>query len=165
MDSSQSAVDEVPLDNAPVIGFIVNALTMKLKGNPAHFQSLVQQLRARDDQDMIWRVYHGLSSTVAQFALHVDKYRDLITAIFSFGRISLCLLKLYFYSFFAVLPSTPSPTDWKCFKNVRVAFVNLIVRMVSANATLLVPAWEVLVRGFVFQPADTKHISGKSFKR
>lgn len=125
---TSDAMEEGPVDNAQVVTFMLNALSAKEKGNSANYLSIVQQIVVRNDLDMVWRVYHGLSKCVAHFTPHPDKYKDLIQAIFSY--------------------------DWRGPGKISCAFIHLQHSIVSANATFLGSVFESFVKALQIQLPD-----------
>ena len=106
-----------------VKNFILTALVAKGKGDTSHYNHIVQQLRVREDREMVGSVFIGLGSCVSLFTQRPDLYRDLIESLFSY--------------------------DWKGNKRVNVAYASLLGHVVSSNVTFLVSAFRMLVRNLV----------------
>ena len=106
-----------------VKNFILAALVAKGKGDTSHYNHIVQQLRVREDREMVGSVFIGLGSCVSLFTQRPDLYRDLIESLFSY--------------------------DWKGNKRVNVAYASLLGHVVSSNVTFLVSAFRMLVRNLV----------------
>ena len=106
-----------------VKNFILAALVAKGKGDTSHYNHIVQQLRVREDREMVGSVFIGLGSCVSIFTQRPDLYRDLIESLFSY--------------------------DWKGNKRVNVAYASLLGHVVSSNVTFLVSAFRMLVRNLV----------------
>jgi hypothetical protein len=51
---------------------LTTALNAKAKGDTPHYNLFVQQVRVRDDEDMVAKVVIGLSSCVSQFTQRYD---------------------------------------------------------------------------------------------
>jgi hypothetical protein len=134
---------EPPADaaQAQVVTFIANALTLKLKGNPMFYNTLIQQLNKRDDMELLWRVYHALVDHVgtvvgaqsqnnntnsnynSSYNNNRSMFIDVVNAVFAF--------------------------DWRCDRRTTMAVVQLVTQMVSLNATYVCAAFDFLVRGLL----------------
>jgi hypothetical protein len=134
---------EPPADaaQAQVVTFIANALTLKLKGNPMFYNTLIQQLNKRDDMELLWRVYHALVDHVGtvvgaqsqnnntnsnynnSYNNNRSMFIDVVNAVFAF--------------------------DWRCDRRTTMAVVQLVTQMVSLNATYVCAAFDFLVRGLL----------------
>jgi hypothetical protein len=115
-------------DMGPVKQFISQSLTQKAKEDTYFFDNVCKQLRDRDDPEMVYKVMISLTSYASIFTSDPDCYRDLVTSIFSY--------------------------DWKSDRKISIAFVNLVGCMVSANATFLIPSFQMLARSLVPTDAD-----------
>mmetsp|Transcript_2582 Transcript_2582/g.2687 ORF Transcript_2582/g.2687 Transcript_2582/m.2687 type:complete len:812 (+) Transcript_2582:179-2614(+) len=110
-------------DVEPVKAFLLAALVSKSKGDGYNYSQVVNQIRMRQDQDMVATVFIGLGSCVSQFTQRPDQYRELIQSIFSY--------------------------DWTCNHQVTLAYVQLLGHIISSNVTFLVPAFHMLVKNLV----------------
>ena len=127
-----------PPDMVTIKQFLSTALNMKDKsyksgkGTTAaatsHYDQIVNQIKVRDDPEILWKVYVGLASFVSFFTAKPEIYKDLIQAIYSY--------------------------DLKLDIKVTVAFVNLLGQMVSSNATFLGPTFQFLIKLFVLDDND-----------
>ena len=139
--TTESIDDDIfPQDNSQVVGFISNAMTLKAKGNPTFYNTLLQQLLARDDQDMLWRVYMGLSTIVTQFTNDKsNRYGDLFHALLSY--------------------------DWRCSHRVSNALLYLLHHIVSSNVTYIASIFDFLIKSFVVmnQPSTNATSPGNHF--
>lgn len=103
--------------------FIHQSLTLRLQNETYYYDNVVKQLRDRDDPEMVWKVMIALSSYASTFANDTLMYSDLLDSVFSY--------------------------DWRSDRKISIAFVNLLGCMVSANATLLIPAFNMLVKSLI----------------
>ncbi|CAM9396671.1 unnamed protein product [Discosporangium mesarthrocarpum] len=114
---------EADLDIRPVVKFLQNALNMKLKGDALHYQHLVDQLLSRDDPETLWRLYVGLSLCVTTISQSPEEFDKLIDAVFRF--------------------------NWTGSQQIIEAFSGLLISLISANGTYIVPAMHQLMRNLV----------------
>ena len=128
-----------PPDMESIRQFLSTALKDKEKSNNksskmvTNYDQIVSQIKIRDDPEILWKVYVGLSSFVSFFTSKPDVYKDLIQAIYSY--------------------------DLRLDTKVTVAFVNLLGQIVSSNAIFLAPTFQFLVKLFVLD--DTNNINTK----
>ena len=54
-------------DVEPVKAFLVSALQGKARGDVYNYNQIVQQVRVRDDQELLASIFIGLCSCVSQF--------------------------------------------------------------------------------------------------
>jgi hypothetical protein len=55
-----------PAELEPVKAFLNSAFTLKLRGQPAQFNAIILQFRAKDDPETLWRVILALNSFTSQ---------------------------------------------------------------------------------------------------
>ena len=55
-----------PAELEPVKAFLNTAFTLKLRGQPAQYNAIIQQFRAKDDPETLWRVIIALNSFTSQ---------------------------------------------------------------------------------------------------
>jgi RNA polymerase I-specific transcription initiation factor RRN3 len=122
-------------DIEPVRQFCLTALKNKSKGDKVHYTHLNQQLRTRDDPDLVWKVYLSLTSCVASITQMPEEYTELIQNIFAF--------------------------DWKMEKKINVAFVNLLSHLISANSIFLIPCLQVIVKTMTLLPTIVPSTTSK----
>lgn len=112
-----------PPDIEPIKNFVSKALQSKARGDAANYNHIVQQLRVKDDPDLLWKLLIALSSSISLLTSRPDFYRDMIQAIHVY--------------------------DWTLEPKISAAYSHLLGAIVSSNATFIVPAFQMLVKGFV----------------
>jgi hypothetical protein len=129
MMSSDEARHLVCSDLEPVRQFLQNAIKMKSRGEGHHFAQVVDQLRTRNDPEMLWKIYLGLVSSVSHLTQRPEDYSDLIQSLF-----------LY---------------NWVMETKINIAFMNLINHLISANSVYFIPTIQMVVRSMVVVSSST----------
>lgn len=58
-----------PSELEPVKAFLNTAFQLKLRGQPAQYNAIIQQFRAKDDPETLWRVIIALNSFTSEIML------------------------------------------------------------------------------------------------
>ena len=116
-------LNSTDIDTQPIHQFLLNALTLKLKGNQNHYQHLVSTLTSKQDSEMLFRLYLSLSCHISLVTKNPDSYRELIQSIYSY--------------------------DWKSETKVNIALLNLLGSIVSSNVTFLGPTFQFIISSFL----------------
>lgn len=87
---------------------LTTALNAKAKGEATHYNLFVQQIRVRDDEDMVTKVVIGLSSCVSQFTQRYDNI--LIVSLRSIPHHSISNISHPMFPFQPVLGPTCTET-------------------------------------------------------
>lgn len=94
-----------------------------LQGESFQYGHIVEQLKTRDDTELLWRLYVALSSCIVQLTQRPDLHRELIQALFTYG--------------------------WSLEDKVSAAFTHLLGLLVSANPVFVIPVFQVVIKNFV----------------
>lgn len=129
MITSDEARHLVCNDLEPVRQFLQNAIKMKSRGEGHHFAHVVDQLRTRNDPEMLWKIYLGLVSSVSNLTQRPEDYSDLIQSLFSY--------------------------NWMMETKINIAFMNLINHLISANSVYFIPTLQLVVRSLVIVSSST----------
>jgi len=120
----------------PVKAYLANAFGRKLKGDAMHYDVIVEQLNTRSDEDMLWKILIGLCSCSSQLTSQSETFRDLIKSVLSY--------------------------NWSSSPRISAAYLNLLVSLVSSNATFLIPCLDFLVKSFSIDNAESSSSSSSS---
>ena len=127
-DDAEKALLASVDDLRAVKQFISQSLVQKSDGETYYYDNVCKQLRDRDDPEMVYKVMISLASYASVFTSDPDCHRELVASIYSY--------------------------DWKSDRKISIAFVNLVGCMVSANATFLIPSFQMLALSLVPTESD-----------
>ena len=113
----------------PVKDFLAKALSRQLRGDSSHYDVIVEQLGTRSDEEMCWKILIGLCSCVSHLTSNADSFRELLSTVLHY--------------------------NWTGNARISAAYLNLMICLVSSNATFLIPCLDFLVKSFHVEAADT----------
>lgn len=114
----------------PVRAFVFAALNARAAGTKSlQYDLIVQQIKKRDDPETIWKVVVAFSSLSFQLVEGNHMFRDLMGQLFSY--------------------------DWKGEDRLNEAMANLMVQLISHNATLIESVFNCLCFGITMCESST----------